>query len=60
MEKRIEIQRTADDIEIDRFFHFMVFAPTREARESWERRWRAALSERAALRKSEGAIHERL
>lgn len=50
MKEITKIQRSDEDIEIDRLFHFMVVAETAEARRSWDERWRGAINARNAAR----------
>jgi hypothetical protein len=50
MASPIEIQRSDEDIEIDRLFHFMVAAETPESRRLWESRFREAINARNAAR----------
>ena len=56
MASLIEIQRSDEDIEIDRLFHFMIAAETPESRRLWESRFREAVNARNAAR-NESEIH---
>jgi hypothetical protein len=42
----ISIERTAENIEIDRLFHFMGAAKSEKSQKLWESRWREAIKKR--------------